>query len=100
MVQDKYPKRVADYFSERFHYLNDAYMYQFVINIHTRTYVRLNELPNYAIKDLGKTPEKKDRVPLLWTNNATFIDDEERWKNADKENKVNLFSPCVSSFNS
>ncbi|GAA5816621.1 hypothetical protein MFLAVUS_010151 [Mucor flavus] len=72
-VQNRFPKE----YSEKFVKADAAFLYQFVFDSASRTYVRLNPLPKDIKVDLlsglGESPQNHE-IPLLESNNAIHSD--------------------------
>ncbi|KAI7888797.1 PIN domain-like protein [Mucor mucedo] len=68
---------ISDAYLKKFSKANAAFLYQFVFDIETQTYVRLNPLPEDIKVDdlvgLGDSPQNHD-IPILQSNKARYID--------------------------
>lgn len=67
----------SELYFQNFTRANAAFLYQFVFDIKTRTYVRLNKLPAHINADdlvlLGESPQNFD-IPILRSNKAKYMD--------------------------
>lgn len=84
-----FSRKTVDEYKEKFMKANAAFMYQFVFDPTSRTYFRLNALPNEIKVDhlvgLGDSPQNRV-IPLLCSNKAMRIDKATIQKDANKEN--------------
>lgn len=89
IVQHRFPKEIGSEYGEKFVKADAAFLYQFVFDPTSRTYVRLNPLPKEINADclsgLGESPQNRT-VPLLKSNNAIHLDSVRILKEANKEN--------------
>lgn len=88
-LQCTYSKKTVDEYKENFLKADAAFLYQFVFDSNSRTYIRLNPLPNDIKVDhlvgLGESPQNRD-IPLLKSNKAIHINQATIAKEANKEN--------------
>lgn len=89
VIQNRLEKGIASDYQDRFFKANAAFLYQFVFDPNSQTYVRLNELPKQIKVDhlsgLGESPQNKT-IDILKSNNAIYLDYERMIREANKEN--------------
>jgi hypothetical protein len=98
VIGNRFPKEFIDKFVKA----NAAFLYQFVFDSTSRTYVRLNPLPKNIKLDLlsglGESPQNR-YVPLLKSNNAIRFDNNHILKNTKGENIDPFVQLNPSEFN-
>lgn len=89
IVQHWFPKEIGSKYGEKFVKADATFLYQFVFDPTSRTYVRLNPLPKNLnannLPGLGKSPQNRN-VRLLKSNNAIYLDHARILREANKEN--------------
>ncbi|KAI8094258.1 PIN domain-like protein [Thamnidium elegans] len=102
VVQNRFAKEIANEYSDKFAKADAAFLYQFVFDPTSRTYVRLNPLPQDIKVDhlsgLGESPQNRD-IPLLKSNNAIHLDHDRILKESNKENIDPFAQLGTSEFN-
>ncbi|KAI9260861.1 PIN domain-like protein [Helicostylum pulchrum] len=102
VVQHRFPKEIASEYGEKFAKADAAFLYQFVFDPNSRTYVRLNPLPEDIKVDylsgLGESPQNRN-VSILKSNNAIYLDHVRILREANKENIDPFVQLAPSEFN-
>ncbi|KAI8088461.1 PIN domain-like protein [Thamnidium elegans] len=97
-VQKRFPKE----YSKKFVKADAAFLYQFVFDSTSRTYIRLNPLPKDIEVDhlsgLGESPQNR-KVPLLESNNAIHFDHNHNLKETKNERTDPFVQLNPSEFN-
>lgn len=82
------PKHIVEPYVEQFVKANAAFLYQFVFDMNSRTYTRLNPLPKDLdardVSLLGTNPQDR-YIPLLRANKAIILPKLD-YKETNKEN--------------
>ncbi|KAI8094260.1 PIN domain-like protein [Thamnidium elegans] len=105
VIQNRFSENIASEYNDKFIKANAAFLYQFVFDPSSRTYVRFSSLPKDIDLDylsgLGESPQNCN-IPLLKSNNAIYLDYARILREANKENIdpfVQLAPSDFSEFN-
>ncbi|GAA5817062.1 hypothetical protein MFLAVUS_010599 [Mucor flavus] len=89
ILKNRFSKEITSEYCKKFAKADAAFLYQFVFDPTSRTYVRLNPLPKDInltyLSGLGESPQNRT-VALLKLNSAIHLDHDRILKEANKEN--------------
>ncbi|GAA5804075.1 hypothetical protein HPULCUR_009561 [Helicostylum pulchrum] len=101
-IKDRFSKETASEYNENFIKANAAFLYQFVFDPTSRTYVRFSPLPKDIkigyLSGLGESPQNRN-VSILKSNNAIYLDHVRILREANKENIDPFVQLAPSEFN-